>query len=388
MVYSRPMSKTVLFFCGAHSDVALRKYAGICAFGQRRKWNVRFIHYRAGEASFRDALATWRPDGIISDRVAFASERVTGVPTVFIDAGKDLARRIWPGVYHDPRAAARLAAAEFARLGLDTLAYLPPAEECDWSDERLDAFRQAASAGARPVAVFPKRRKEKVSAGYLRRLREWARSLPKPCGVFAANDQAADVFLSLCPLAGVKVPQDLAVIGVDDTIVICENTFPPLTSVAPAFKSSGTMAAELLDALMAAEPPAAQTRLFGALGLTRRESTRCFYGRATELRSSRDLIYREACRGLRARDVFAQMKGSRRSAEIRFKAATGRTVREEIKNVRLRLAKRLLQTTALSLAEIAAKCGYQSSSHLRKVFAKRMKTTMGAWRKAHRADVI
>ena len=239
MVYSRPMSKTVLFFCGEHSDVALRKYAGICAFGQRRKWNVRFIHYRDGELSFRDALATWRPDGIISDRAAFASERATGVPTVFIDAGKDLARRIWPGVYHDPRAAARLAAAEFARLGL-----------------------------------------------------------------------------------------------------------------------------------------------------TRRESTRCFYGRATELRSSRNLIYREACRGLRARDVFAQMKGSRRSAEIRFKAATGRTVREEIKNVRLRLAKRLLQTTTLSLAEIAAKCGYQSSSHLRKVFAKRMKTTMGAWRKAHRADVI
>ena len=115
LVYSRPMSKTVLFFCGEHSDVALRKYAGICAFGQRRKWNVRFIHYRDGELSFRDALATWRPDGIISDRAAFASERATGVPTVFIDAGKDLARRIWPGVYHDPRAAARLAAAEFAR---------------------------------------------------------------------------------------------------------------------------------------------------------------------------------------------------------------------------------------------------------------------------------
>ena len=108
----------------------------------------------------------------------------------------------------------------------------------------------------------------------------------------------------------------------DDTIVICENTFPPLTSVAPAFKSSGTMAAELLDALKAGEPPAAQTRLFGALGLTRRESTRCFYGRATELRSSRDLIYREACRGLRARDVFAQMKGARRPAESRVKAAT------------------------------------------------------------------
>ena len=82
--------------------------------------------------------------------------------------------------------------------------------------------------------------------------------------------------------------------------------------------------------------------------------------------------------------MFAHLKGSRRNAQIQFKATTGRTVLEEIKNVRLRLAKRLLQTTSLSLAEIAAKCGYASSSHLRKIFEKRMKTTMGAWRKAHR----
>ena len=78
------------------------------------------------------------------------------------------------------------------------------------------------------------------------------------------------------------------------------------------------------------------------------------------------------------------MKGSRRNAEIQFKAMTGRTVLEEIKNVRLRQAKRLLQTTSLSLAEIATKCGYKSSSYLRKAFEKRMQMTMGAWRKAHR----
>lgn len=381
------MSKTVLFFCGEHSDVALRKYAGICAFGQRRKWNVRFVHYLADATSFRDTCATWRPDGIITDNAAYASARDADVPTAFIDAKNADKPRVWPGVYHDPRAAARLAAAEFARLGLRHLAYLPPAEGCAWSDERLDEFRKAATASAHEVAVFPKRRTEKITPDYLRRLQDWARALPKPCGVFAANDATADVFLSLCPLAGVKVPQELAVIGVDDTAGICENTFPPLTSVAPAFKSSGTMAAELLDALMSGRTPVARTLLFGAVGLTRRDSTKRLYGRATELRNSRDLIHREACRGLKARDVFAHLKGSRRNAQIQFKATTGRTVLEEIKNVRLRLAKRLLQTTSLSLAEIAAKCGYASSSHLRKIFEKRMKTTMGAWRKAHRTDV-
>ena len=74
----------------------------------------------------------------------------------------------------------------------------------------------------------------------------------------------------------------------------------------------------------------------------------------------------------------------RRCATSHVQTATGRTVLEEITTLRLRQAKRLLQTTSLTLSEIATRCGYKSSSHLRKVFAQRMKTTMGAWRTAHR----
>ncbi len=375
-------NKTVLFFCDSQGDAAIRKFAGICAFGRRQHWSVRFIY---GATPFRDALATWKPDGVITDSAAFASRRATDIPTVFIDAKNADKPRIWPGVYHDPRPAAQLAAAEFARLGLEHLAYLPPAEESVWSDERQDEFKKAASAARLPVSVFKKRRRrENVTADYLRRLQDWAQSLPKPCGVFAANDEAADVLLAVCPRAGVRVPQDLAVIGVDDSARICENTLPPLTSVSPAFKNSGEMAAQLLDALMSGEKPSAQTLRFGAIGLVRRDSTKHVYQCATDLRTSRDLIYREACQGLRARDVLAHLKVSRRSAEMQFKAATGRTVLDEINNVRLRHAKKLLQTTRLTLAEIASQCGYKSSSHLRKIFERRMKMPMGAWRRAHR----
>lgn len=375
------MSKTILFFCDQHGDVALRKLAGICAFGRRKRWNIRFIPYLSGATSFQSYLQIWHPDGIISDNIAFATTKSSGIPTVFIDADGALGHRHWPSVLHDPRTAARLAAAEFARLGLNHFAYLPPAEEREWSDERLDAFRKATT---RPVDVFQKKRQENVTACYLKRLKKWACALPKPCGVFAVNDATADILLSICPLVNVKVPQDLAIIGVDDVLAICESTFPPLTSIAPAFKDSGTMAAQLLDMLMSGHEPDTRTLLFGSIDITRRQSTRRLYGRATELRSTRDLIYRESCQGLKARDVFAIMKGSRRNAEIQFKATTGRTVLEEIKNVRLRQAKRLLQTTSLSLAEIATKCGYKSSSYLRKAFEKRMQMTMGAWRKAHR----
>lgn len=377
------MGKTILFFCDERGDVAMRKHAGICAFGRRKGWNVRFVHYVASATSFQDYLAIWKPDGIISDNTDFASSR-PGIPTVFLDA-KDIGRQSpWPGVFHDPRAAARLAAAEFARLGHRNLAYLPSAAECEWSDGRQDAFRMCTRTFAQSFSVFPKRRTETLTPAYLHRLQDWARALRKPCGVFAANDETASLFLSCCPIVGVKVPQELSVIGVDDIAEICDNAFPPLTSVAPAFKNSGTMAAELLDTLMAGQKVSTHALLFGAVGLTRRESSRRFVGHVTALRNARDLILRESCQGLRAHDVFAQMGGSRRNAQIQFKAATGRTVLEEITTLRLRQAKRLLQTTSLTLSEIAARCGYKSSSHLRKVFSQRMKTTMGAWRTAHR----
>lgn len=119
--------------------------------------------------------------------------------TVLIDAGKAHEPRIWPGVYHDPRAAARLAAAEFARLELPHLAYLPPAEECEWSDARLDAFRQAVPASALPVAVFPKKRTEKITSDYLHRLREWARyPFDETIEIHVKEAPGTDFALRLC----------------------------------------------------------------------------------------------------------------------------------------------------------------------------------------------
>ena len=369
------MRKTVLFFCGKRGQVAETKFSGICAYAHTRKWNVKFVKY--GNLPVEDYLRIWKPDGIITDSHRFVAKRV---PTVCFDA--DTENPNLRHIVHDPTAAARLAFAEFDRLGLSDLAYLPPLQERPWSDKRRAAFLKIASASGRKVEVFLKRRNETDSPDLQKRLQGWIKTLPCPCGIFAANDDMAELLLTMCPLAKVKVPEELAVISVDDNRMICENTFPSLTSVAPAFTEAGCLAAKALDELMSGQRSGATT-FYGELGIIRRDSTKRLYGRGTDIRDARDLIRREACLGLKARDVLKLMHGSRRGAEIRFKAETGRTILEEIENVRLARAKNLLRGTSESLARIAAACGYRSSSHLRKAFERRTKMTMGEWRTKH-----
>ena len=369
------MRKTVLFFCGERGHVAETMFSGICAHAHTQNWNVKFIRY--GNLPAEDYLKIWNPEGIITDNRRFVAKRI---PTVCLDANTNAPnlRRI----VHDPTAPARLAFAEFERLGLVNLAYLPPLSERPWSDDRRDAFLKIAAAANIHVSVFPKRRTESDSPNLQVRLRNWVKVLPRPCGVFAANDATAELLLTMCQIAGVKVPDEIAVIGVDDNRMLCENTFPSLTSIAPAFAEAGRLAAKALDELMDGRRSAAAT-LYGELGVIRRDSTKRLYGHGTDIRDARDLIRREACLGLRARDVLKLMHGSRRGAEIRFKAETGRTVLEEIENVRLTHAKNLLRGTSETLSQIAAACGYRSSSHLRNAFERRTKMTMGEWRRKH-----
>ena len=370
------MRKTILYFCGSRDTISMRKFSGICAYARRKRWHAKFIEH--GRLPLDTYLKIWKPDGVITDDARYRPEHL---PTVVLDgdnANGDMT------VLYDRRAAARAAAAELCNLDLKNFAFVPPPSEYAWSDDRRDAFVRAISAIDREVAIFPKKRNMSAeSPSYQQSLSAWLATLPKPCGLFAANDATADLVLASAALVGIKVPLELTVIGVDDDADICENTFPTLTSIAPAFKEAGSLAAEALDCVIRNDIPGNRTITYGNQGLTRRESTRRIFGRVTDIRKARDLIRREACHGLKARDVLTLVTGSRRRAEIRFKAMVGRSILEEIENARLSQAKKLLTGTSSTLIQIASAGGYVSTSHLRKTFEKRTGMTMGAWRKAH-----
>ena len=375
------MARKVLFVSLSSDYILDVKYAGIHDFARLHRWHLHRVY--SSRLPFKDLLDCWKPDGIITDSSDFVT---TNIPCVLLDGDAAKGSCPCPRVDIDLAESAQLAGNEFLRLGLSDVAWLPPLKEHPWSDKRRDSFLSFAHDNGMTVSVFPKHaRTERESLSYIRRLSKWAKSLPHPSGVFAANDKTAGLFLYVCSINHIKVPNDLAVIGVDDLPFFCDAMTPTLTSITPAFRESGFAAAEMIEELFQGRKPA--DRVLGSSGISHRESTRRIYGNQTDIRLARDLIQREACNGLKPREVFAIMHGSIRNAQIRFRSEVGKTVQEEIERVRLEKAKRLLRTTDKPISEISILCGYSTDSFLCNSFKQRMGCAMGAWRRRHRHAV-
>ena len=376
------MYKTVLFVTKTPNYILDIKFAGANDFARVHKWRLRYAI--ASKLSLNTLRKCWKPDGIITDSTSLTAP---DIPCVLLDGNATSSNYHHPRVDIDLAESAKLAGAEFLRLGLTDVAWLPPSSEHPWSDKRRDFFLSFARAHGMTASAFKKHsRNECESISYLNRLSEWAKSLPRPCGIFAANDKTAGLFLTICSINRIRVPHDFAVIGVDDLPLFCDSTTPTLTSITPAFRESGFAAAEMLNELFQGKRPT--DRILGSCGISRRESTRRIYGKQTDIQIARDLIRREACNGLKPREVFAVMNGSTRNAQIRFRSEVGRSVREEIERIRLEKARRLLRTTNKTISEISGLCGYETDSFLCDAFKQMHGCTMGAWRRSHNRGTL
>lgn len=172
-------------------------------------------------------------------------------------------------------------------------------------------------------------------------------------------------------------------VGVDDDPAFCDHTRPTLTSVRPGFRTSGRLVAEILLRRIAnpAHPP--QKLVYPPLGLTRRLSTRQLTAPSDAMGAALDYIRREACNGLTAADVVKFLGLPERTAECRFKAATGRRIIDEIVSVRLEHVFELLKRPNQTIEPIANLCGWSSSIYLKRLFKARTGLTMSAWRERH-----
>ena len=189
----------------------------------------------------------------------------------------------------------------------------------------------------------------------------------------AANDFAADYVLGTCQIMGIRVPDDIAVIGVDNDVTICENSFVPISSIEPDFRESGRLAAEALENLITGRR--SDSRMFGSARFVRRASSHLMKRSDFTVRKAMEQIRNEACKGLKARDVLASFTCTRRMAEIRFRAATGKSPLEAIQEVRRSKAEALLKDPTRDRNAIANLCGYSSANALAN-FLRRDKPTI------------
>lgn len=380
--------KTVLFF-RLLWRLSSRSTNGIYQYARKAGWRVRIIECGRNAPSPRQAIDGWHADGCIVDglflnRMGWTQDVFGDLPTVFIDARRANMACPYSGVENDAAECSNMAMDELLALDYDDYAYTDFMEQTGWSEMRCRVFERRVAAARKKGHVFPvgvkdDGRKDAFYGG----LDSWIASLPRPCGIFAANDRVAEMVLNACCFAKIAVPESIAVVGVDDDETICENVEPTLTSVRPDFEGCGYKAAELLNKIMKRPNRRPEIVRYGCQKVVRRNSTRVFKQGYAAVRDAVEYVRLNACRGIAPADVLAKIGGSRRSAEMRFRDFSGRSIGDEITVVRLERAKDLLSKPLVPIDTIYAECGYSDPASLRKAFRKAFGQSPREWRIGH-----
>ncbi len=358
------------------------KLQGVLKYAQLYgPWDVQMLEnhpYIAKLGAFRH----WRPDGIIrdgTDPLPIPAFRTTGIPTVLLDAAP-LPPRNLSCVNNDPREIAEAVAKHYLLQGFRHFAYVGSVPHSPWSRARAEAFVARVARAGFACALYKPRHANDWGLEQ-DHMRKWLTALPKPCGLMTAMDLRAKQVLDTCALAGLRIPEELAVIGVDNDETICENTTPTLSSVLPDFEGAGHMAAELLDRLMRGEALAPVRLTYGVKRIVHRLSSQDIRNSNRLANSALEFIRLNACAGITVMDVVRHLNVSRRFAELRFREALGRSILEEIQRHRLERVRALLRETALPIGTIGERCGYPTETYLKTLFKKRFGITMRDYRK-------
>lgn len=293
-----------------------------------------------------------------------------------------------PSVKLDSRAVGALAADYYLKRGYKSFAYIGEPFGFHWSAERRDGFVGALQAAGFPCAVygghFSARQKRNWSAERPRLIR-FLRGLPAPTAALAAMDARAVLVLDACAEAGLRVPEDIAVLGVDDDPILCESADPPLSSIRTGRFRMGQRAAAMLAGMLRGDVPVPRAAALPPLDVVTRESTG--YDAMSDALIGRAMSYIRSRVGAERPSVgdVARAAGcSRRSLETRFRSRVGSSVRDAITEVVMGRVRDLLERTDMSIGEIASECGFLSDSYLAVVFRRETGMSMTEWRRLNR----
>ena len=220
--------------------------------------------------------------------------------------------------------------------------------------------------------------------GLLAELQRWLTALPKPVGIFTTNDITNRRLTVACRILGLRVPEEVATLGVDDEDLVCEFSDPPLSSVDPDWVQVGFESAKLLDSLMAGQPAPSGPILVAPKGVVARQSTDTVAVEDPLVAKAIKLIRENTTRPTRIGDLLKILGVSRRSLEQRFKASLGRGPAAEVRRVHVERAKKLLLDGHGSIATIAKAAGFSNAQSLCVIFRREVGMPPTVFRKQAR----
>jgi LacI family transcriptional regulator len=334
----------------------------------------------------------WEGDGIIA-RVNHAAlaEQITasGLPAINLSwypfCGERVAR-----CTVDPEATGRMAAAYFLSVGFKDFGYCGPLNQLDYHDEFAAAFRSELAKERYECHTYPTPGGDQRSIAWsanLASLVDWLKKLPRPVAVLCWSAARGRQVTEACHYAGIRVPDEVAVLGGDYDELMSHISSPPLSTIDQPAEQIGYEAARLLEGMMNGKKPRKRPIYFPPTRVVVRHSTDTLAIDDEMVRDALRLIRDNAPSGIRVSDVVSELAVARRALEQRFVRLLGRTPAAEIRRVRIEDAKRMLVDTERSIADISRLSGFGHQDLFSRVFRRMVGLTPTQFRRQHQHDL-
>jgi len=372
-----PLPRRAVAVCIDTRDGAGRnRLHGVAQYLRRLGWRMMLVRH-GGEAAAAE-VARLAPGGIIAyvaDRWLLQMARKLGVPLVDTALGE---LEVAMTVSLDNHAVGRLAAEHFAQAGLKNFGYCGVRQRAA-SEQRRAGF--AACLGNRPLAAFSERVSEGESR--LEPLMRWLKQLPKPVGLLVFDDKLGERVLTACRWAHLAVPHEVAVLGIGNDELMCDVSWPTLSSISLPTPRLGFEAARMLANAMVGRKIRQPHLKVQPAGVVTRASTDLVAVEDALVKAAVQFIRAQAGKLIGVEQVAQAVAVSRRTLDRRFAGALGRTVHAELARVRMQMARSLLADSSRAIAEVARGCGYGTAAS----FSRAFRQHSGRWPSEYRDDL-
>jgi LacI family transcriptional regulator len=340
-----------------------------------------------GQEETPPPLRDWGIDGVITllrTRRQARQVLATRLPVVDLDFTLPGS---W-GVCNDEAGVARTCAEHLFSRGLRHFGFVgwaPVPDGTLWESQREKTFVDTVKDAGFESSVYewPDRAADRAWGREQKSLARWLKALPKPAGVMASNDQRARHVLEAARAAAIPIPEELAVIGVDNDETLCELSTPSISSVSLDADTIGFQGAAMLARLMDGRRIPRRPELVPPLGVIARKSTDVLAMADPAVVAAVRFIEANISRPIRIADVLGVAQLSRKTLEVRFRRVLGRTPHEELQRRRLERVKTLLQQTDWPLKQIARAAGFTYVEHLHLIFRREVGMTPARFRAMH-----
>ena len=256
-----------------------------------------------------------------------------------------------------------------------------------WSRERADGYSHEIEKQGYKLAILENDNKDREEWSYNHTvLGNWLQSLPKPVALFACDDHFALQISETCNVYNINVPDDIAILGVDNDDLLCNISDPPLSSIVLDVENGGYNAGKLLHQLITKEITEPFNIVVNPLIIERRKSTEKYAVSDKNIRTILNYIEKNYANHLSVEELVKQVPLSRRVLEKKFKEETGESLYQYIQNYRIDQFTRLLITTDYSLFEAALQSGFENYKNVSRIFRKYKSLSPAEYRKRYKCN--